>query len=1316
MKTTHILFRSFVLMLLFFIAPNVYAQSAFTSGNLVVLNVNSATSSSLIEYTINGSVVQTINVPSTGSNALTISPSAGSEGALSRSANGLFLGFAGYRTGTNASGTDRVIARVEANGIINTSSSIPNAEGFTTNNIRGGVFSDDGLRYWAAGTGSGGGIRTNLFGTTSGSTQVSTTIANARTVTNINGQLYCSAASNTVQSVATVGTGLPTTSGNVISVLPGLPTTSGASAYAFAISPGAIGNGSVLYIADDRANALGGIQKWVYNAGTWSLIYTLSTGVANIGARGIAVNFSGLNMATSFGSVLYATTAEASLNRIIKIIDNGSSSIASTIATAPASNIFKGIAFSPVSNLPPVVSSSTATATIGTSYSYTITATNNPTSYSVSGLPSGLSLNTLTGVISGIPTTTGISIITLNATNANGSGSGTLTLNVCGIFSSSTQSNVLCNGSNTGSATVISTGGVMPYSYTWLPIGGSSSTASSLPAGTYTVSVADANACTSSHIVTISQPSPLIAIGTQNNVTCAGFCDGAVSILANGGTPPYTYVWSAAGYFSPIVTNLCSGNYTVTATDLNGCTTNFSATIQQPAPLSATKNQTPILCNGGVSSLTLSGSGGTPPYQYAVPPYPLQYASAYNLTAGIYSFYLIDAHSCFYQDTVTISEPPILMPSVTYSPILCTGGNTTLTVSASGGSGLYLFKLDGGPYQSSNSFLVNAGLYTITVKDAHQCTATLSIYIADPIPLSISASATPISCTNGTSQISVSATGGTGALQYQLNAGTFSPTNSFSVNTPGLYTMTARDSNFCTVQTTVNVIAPSGILLSEVHTNPICFGGSGTVNITATGGTPPYTGIGLFTQTAAPVTYLITDSNGCAAAISVSLNQPNLPLVTASFIPSVFCYGASVIPIASGLANYTWSGGLINANPFAVLASGTYTISGTDVNGCPGSTTIFLNAPAPSSQLSLAFAGNSATLNTGSSASGTNNQFDASNLLYTDTACGLISNIIDVPGGNILGNTTVVVHTEASLQTYNTQPYLRRWYQATSTNVANAIITLYLTQDDFDDYNAGNGIFPNLPQSGNNNDPYIANIRVTKIQGGALGIGNASIILPTVHWNNNANYWEVSFPDSVLGSYYIHAANLANAVLPVTLIDFFGVKSNGIHQFTWIVAQESQCQDYQLQSSSDAVHFTTVAIIPSQGHSKSTDTIQYHAINTAIKSGHNYYRILQRDIDGHYSYLSKPLDLFEDDKLLSLYSYPNPAEQEIVIECTIDKIIDATIMVTDIQGNIVHQANSRLSNGLNKFGMNVSTWAQGIYSLALYENGLLKGVTRISKR
>jgi hypothetical protein len=292
-----------------------------------------------------------VAVPSTGSAALTMSFTTEVEGALSVSPNGRYLGFAGYRTGTSGSGTQRVIARMDlTTSVVDTSTAMPSNEAYTSSNgMRSAVWNDAGNRYWASGQGNAatGGVRTNTLGSTSGSVRVSTGQDNMRWVGIFNGQLYATsgAGANLTRGLNAVGVGVPTNSGNALTLTAdATPTgTESASPFGFALSP----DGLILYMADDRniANG-GGIQKWTREntSSTFTHLLTFGTGEASThGARGLAVDFSGDN------PVIYATTAENSANRLISFVDVGGIAMGfNVIDIAENGTIFRGVAFSPV--------------------------------------------------------------------------------------------------------------------------------------------------------------------------------------------------------------------------------------------------------------------------------------------------------------------------------------------------------------------------------------------------------------------------------------------------------------------------------------------------------------------------------------------------------------------------------------------------------------------------------------------------------------------------------------------------------------------------------------------------------------------------------------------------------------------------------------------------------------------------------------------------------------------------------------------------------------------------------------------------------
>lgn len=316
------------------------AHAQFTAGNLVVLQEGtgaSALSSAgtaifLNQYTTSGSLVNTLAIPTTGPSALVNSGTATSEGGLSLSGNGQYLTIAGYNASAGtagvASSTSATIARgvatVDASG--NYSLAATTGTAFSGNNIRSGA-SDGSGNYWAVGGNSG---TVYLGGGTAASVQ--TTSANNRILQDIGGNLYFSTGSGTRGIYSIVGTPTAASSASLL-----FGTGASSSPYDFAFNVGL----TIAYVADDTASAAGGIQRWDFNGSAWTLSYTLGTGVANIGARGLAVDFSGGN------PIIYATTAESSADRLISITDTGAGSTATTLATAAANTIFRGLDFAP---------------------------------------------------------------------------------------------------------------------------------------------------------------------------------------------------------------------------------------------------------------------------------------------------------------------------------------------------------------------------------------------------------------------------------------------------------------------------------------------------------------------------------------------------------------------------------------------------------------------------------------------------------------------------------------------------------------------------------------------------------------------------------------------------------------------------------------------------------------------------------------------------------------------------------------------------------------------------------------------------------
>ena len=170
---------------------------------------------------------------------------------------------------------------------------------------------------------------------------------------------------------------------------------------------------------------------------------------------------------------------------------------------------------------------------------------------------------------------------------------------------------VRCNGGADGAAEIAVNGGTPPYNYEWAGIGVQQPLAANLRAGTYAVQVTDANGCTRTETVTVSEPTALQFTSSASAVRCNGGADGSVNVSIQGGTSPYTYLWST-GASSSSVDQLAAGSYSVSITDNNGCTIAGSASVTEPPALLLSTQGDTWLCIGQSAQIQAIAAGGTP--------------------------------------------------------------------------------------------------------------------------------------------------------------------------------------------------------------------------------------------------------------------------------------------------------------------------------------------------------------------------------------------------------------------------------------------------------------------------------------------------------------------------------------------------------------------------------------------------------------------------------------------------------------------------------------------------------------------------------
>ncbi|MFH6993382.1 T9SS type A sorting domain-containing protein [Flavobacterium sp. FlaQc-48] len=306
-----------------------------------------------------------------------------------------------------------------------------------------------------------------------------------------------------------------------------------------------------------------------------------------------------------------------------------------------------------------------------------------------------------------------------------------------------TQTDVTCNGSATGSATVNVSGGTGSYSYSWntIPVQ-TSATATALSAGTYIVTIKDANNCLTTESFTITEPTVLTVIPTQTDVTCNGSATGSATVNVSGGTGSYSYSWNTIPVqTSATATALSAGTYIVTVKDTNNCSTTQSFIITEPTALRATPTQTDVSCNGSATgSATVNVSGGTGTYTYSWNTNPIQTsATATALSAGTYIVTIKDANNCSTTQSFNITQPDSLTTVKSQNNVSCYNGNNgSATVNVAGGISPYTYSWAPFGGNSNTAAQLTAGSYTVTITDANSCTTNETIVILQPLePVSL---------------------------------------------------------------------------------------------------------------------------------------------------------------------------------------------------------------------------------------------------------------------------------------------------------------------------------------------------------------------------------------------------------------------------------------------------------------------------------------------------------------------------------------------------------------------------------------------------
>ncbi len=527
----------------------------------------------------------------------------------------------------------------------------------------------------------------------------------------------------------------------------------------------------------------------------------------------------------------------------------------------------------------------------------------------------------------------------------------------------SVVNNLTCSGNCNGSAISNPTGGTLPYTFNWAPGGQTTSSITNLCAGVYNVTVSDFHSCSSSMPVTITQPTVLSAPISSSTSSC-NICNGAATVSPNGGTGPiYTFLWMPGSQTTQTAVGLCPNtSYTVTVTDVSGCTASSKVTILQTININITTSNTVLSCFGLCDGIvTANASGGTAPYSY-IWTGPSGIVSltqtASNLCAGTYTVNASDAVGCFNTATITFTNPTVLNVTATNTNATCNSlCNGTATAVATGGTGAYTYSWSSSPVQTTiKATGLCAGVYTVTVKDANGCTNSALVTVNQPtVVLDNLVIIDSANCNKSDGAITVAPSGGTGPYTYLWGPGVITGNGTSSVTklSAGSYTLTITDAAGCPFNFNYIVNNIAGPILSISHIDETCNNScNGTATVTASGGAGSYvydwtpgspTGDGTNAITAlcgtTLYTVMVTDAVGCitlksATIVNPSLISPNPTIINESCGGA--CNGSISLAPTGGNPGYSylWAPGGQTTTSITNLCAATYTVTVTDFNSC----------------------------------------------------------------------------------------------------------------------------------------------------------------------------------------------------------------------------------------------------------------------------------------------------------------------------------------------------------------------------------------------
>ena len=359
------------------------------------------------------------------------------------------------------------------------------------------------------------------------------------------------------------------------------------------------------------------------------------------------------------------------------------------------------------------------------------------------------------------------------------------------IQATEVHTNVSCNGSTDGTATLNVTGGNGNVICNWTPNVSTTTSASGLGAGTYVVDVSD-GACSTQVTIIITEPAALAATEVHANVTCNGSADGSINLSVSGGTGAYHYAWTPNVSATADATGLSGGTYDVVITDDNQCSTNISVIITEATAIALSTSSSPASCLLTNGSATVVASGGAGGYSYSWSNGGTT-STISNIGTGTYTVDVMDASGCIASGSVNVNSTGVTAIVSSQTDATCENGDDgSATVTASGGQApyTYLWSPVGGTAASASGLA--PGTYSVTVTDYLGCSTIVTVQIgflhAAPV---VDLGPDSVACIG--TVVTLDAGAGMSAYLWSDN----STNQTLDVSTDGSYGVVVTDANGC---------------------------------------------------------------------------------------------------------------------------------------------------------------------------------------------------------------------------------------------------------------------------------------------------------------------------------------------------------------------------------------------------------------------------------------------------------------------------------------------------------------------------------------